>query len=447
MNSVSYAIVDIETTGGHASANGITEIAIILYDGHKTEGKFHTLIDPGMPVPRYITSLTGISNEMLQGQPSFEKVASNIYNLLQGRIFVAHNVNFDYSFIRHHLAACGYELNTRKLCTVRLSRKLFPGFARYNLGAICRSLEIPLENAHRAFGDAAATAELFTRLLQADHQGHIATMLKGKNSEQYLPMNVPAEQINQLPALPGVYYFHDRRGKIVYVGKAANLQKRVKSHFTNNDASKRKQDFIKHICGITHQVCGTELMALVLENIEIRRLWPQYNRSQKRFSYTYGLYSFTGRNGYLMLAIEKKRSRLQPVHTFNNLQEGYSLLRKLASTFSLHAGLCFIDTSRDWKVEEDPAIYNERVQLALSSLQQELPTFALVDNACQGDELSCMLIEQGKFYGMGYLPGSFPISDLDSLKPNLTAYPDSDYIRGLVFKHADQFPLRKIVLS
>ncbi|MBC8035561.1 MAG: GIY-YIG nuclease family protein, partial [Chitinophagaceae bacterium] len=351
---MSYAIVDIETTGGYAGANGITEIAIILFDGSKTEGKFHTLINPGIPVPRYISSLTGITNEMLYDQPSFEKVAGNIYNLLEGRIFVAHNVNFDYSFIKHHLAACGYSLNSRKLCTVRLSRKIFPGYARYNLGAICRELEIPLKNAHRAFGDATATAELFERLLNSDNDGHIAAMLKGKNREQYLPMHVPVEQIDQLPSLPGVYYFHDRSGKIVYVGKAANLQKRIKSHFSNNDVSRRKQDFIKTICGVTHKVCGTELMALVLENVEIRRLWPQYNRSQKRFSYTYGLYSFTARNGYRMLAIEKKKNRLEPVYTFNNLQDGYCLLKKLVNTFSLHTGLCFIDTSKDWKVEEDP---------------------------------------------------------------------------------------------
>lgn len=180
-----YAIVDIETTGGHAHANGITEIAIVLYDGEKIEGRYHTLINPGIPVPRYITSLTGISNEMLYGEPAFEKVADNIYNLLRGRIFVAHNVSFDYSFVKYHLAQCGYELNEKKLCTVRLSRKVFPGYARYNLGAICRELNISLNNAHRAFGDAAATTELFMRLQQSDHKGHIRQMLKGKNKEKY----------------------------------------------------------------------------------------------------------------------------------------------------------------------------------------------------------------------------------------------------------------------
>lgn len=441
---MSYAIVDIETTGGHAHANGITEIAIILHDGEKTEGKYHTLINPGIPVPRYISTLTGITNEMLYGQPEFEDVAENIYNLLKDRIFVAHNVNFDYSFIRHHLSRCGYDLNTKKLCTVRLSRKVFPGYARYNLGSICGELGIELRNAHRAFGDAAATTELFAKLLMCDESGHINKMLKGKNKEQYLPPHVPAEQIEQLPPLPGVYYFHDSKGKILYVGKAVNLQKRVKSHFCNNDGSRKKQDFLKYIHGITHQVCGTELMALVLENVEIRRLWPAYNRSQKHFNHTYGLYSFTDQNGYIRLAIEKKKSRLHTWYTFNTLQEGYILLRKLIKDYDLHPGLCFIDKTKDQTVEEDAVIYNQKVQKAINSLQTELPTFVLIDRAGHINQQTCMLIEQGRFYGMGYLPESFQLSDMEILKSSLTPYPDSDYIRGLVFQYVNKYPEKRV---
>lgn len=438
-----YAIVDIETTGSYANGNGITEIAIILYNGSITEGKYHTLINPGMPVPRYITSLTGITNEMLYDQPGFEAVAGHIYNLLKDRIFVAHNVNFDYSFIKQALDRYGYHLNTQKLCTVRLSRKVFPGYARYNLGAICRELDIPLFNAHRATGDAEATTELFARLIAADKAGHIREMLKGRNKEQYLPMNLPVEQLEQLPALPGVYYFYNRVGKVVYVGKAANLRKRVKSHFSNNDGSKRKQDLIKDVCGISHKVCGTELMALIFENIEIRRLWPAYNRSQKKFSYTYGLYSFTGQNGYIRLAVEKKQNRLQPLHTFNSLPEGYQLLKKLIGEFGLHPGMCFIDRT-EGQPKEDVDQYNTRVLTALESLQRGLPTFALVDKVAHSEEMPCLLMDQGKFYGMGYLPANFAVSDLNTLKEALTQYPDSDYIRGLVYKFVSRYPDRKI---
>src|SRR5689334_20798281 len=121
-----YAIVDIETTGGYAAANGITEIAIKVFDGNKIIEQFETLVNPGKPIPRYIQAFTGITNEMVADAPGFEEVAERVYTFLQGNIFVAHNVNFDYSFIKSHLDHCGYTLTSKKLCTVRLARQVFP---------------------------------------------------------------------------------------------------------------------------------------------------------------------------------------------------------------------------------------------------------------------------------------------------------------------------------
>jgi len=263
------------------------------------EGKFETLVNPGIPVPRFISSLTGITNEMLYDAPKFQDVAENIYNLLKGRIFVAHNVNFDYSFIKQQLREYGFDLDLKRLCTVRLSKKVFPGYIKYGLGSICRQFDIVIHNRHRACGDAEATVKLFAKILGADREGAVKAMLNAKSKQQYLPPNLPVEEVDGLPSLPGVYYFHNQKGKVIYVGKARDLQRRVKSHFSNNDDSKRKQDFLRTIYKITHQVCGSELMALILESAEIRRLWPEHNRSQKRFQHSYGLYSFEDQNGYL----------------------------------------------------------------------------------------------------------------------------------------------------
>lgn len=442
---MSYAIVDIETTGGYAGANGITEIAIVLFDGKKIEGQYHTLVNPKVPIPRYISALTGITDEMVSDAPGFETVAANVFTLLQDRVFVAHNVNFDYSFVRHHLLAHGHDLNEKKLCTVRLSRKVFPGYLKYSLGNICRELDIEIMSRHRALGDATATVALFAKILEADAEGHVKNMLKGKSKEQYLPPNVPVEQVDRLPAMPGVYYFHNEKGKIIYVGKARNLQQRVKSHFSNNDSSRRKQDFLRSICSISHQVCGSELMALILESAEIRRLWPEHNRSQKRFEYTYGLYSFEDQNGYLRLVIEKKKKHLQPLYTFNALHQGYVLLKRLIKDFTLDEGLCFIDRHKE-ATTEDAAMYNRRVQDAIAALQQNLPTFALMGTGKSTAEQSCLLVERGRFYGMGYLPHDYAVSDINELKNNLVQYPDNDYIRGLVYQYADKYPHLRIAL-
>lgn len=443
-NITVFAIVDIETTGGYAGANGITEIAIILFDGNIIEGQYHTLINPEVLIPSYITALTGITNEMVKTAPTFGEIAANIFNLLQGQVFVAHNVNFDYSFLKHHLQLHGFELNTKKLCTVRLSRKVFPGYVKYSLGSICRELNIAIVDRHRALGDAAATTELFSKILRADNEGYVKAILKGKSKEQYLPPNLPAEQVEQLPYSPGVYYFHDQKGKILYVGKARNLQQRVKSHFSNNDKTRRKQDFLRTICRVSHQVCGCEIMALILESVEIKRLWPEHNRSQKRFEHTYGLYSFEDQNGYLRLGIEKKKRHLQPLYTFSVLQQGYTLLRKLVKEFMLDEGLCFVD-KHSCAIEEAPDIYNQRVRNAVTTLQQQLPTFALLGAGVFETQQGCLLIEQGRFYGMGYLPQQYNVSNITELKSSLTQYPDNEYIRGLVYQYAEKNPHLKVV--
>ncbi|HWJ28027.1 MAG TPA: 3'-5' exonuclease, partial [Flavisolibacter sp.] len=128
-----YAIVDIETTGGYAAANGIIEIAIQIFDGEKVVDEYETLINPDQNIPKYIQAFTGITNEMVQDAPRFEEVAEKVYTILQGNIFVAHNVNFDYSFVKNHLDYYGYNFSAKKLCTVRLARQIFPGLPSYSL--------------------------------------------------------------------------------------------------------------------------------------------------------------------------------------------------------------------------------------------------------------------------------------------------------------------------
>lgn len=181
-----YAIVDIETTGSYAGDNGITEIAIIVHNGEHVLEKFETLVNPGTIIPYHIQTLTGIDNDMVAHAPSFNDIAKTVYAILQKRVFVAHNVNFDYSFINQELKKAGYDWKAPKLCTVRLSRKIFPNLASYSLGKLCQNLEIPIHHRHRAMGDVEATVTLFERLLKNDTESIIATTLKN-TKEHRLP--------------------------------------------------------------------------------------------------------------------------------------------------------------------------------------------------------------------------------------------------------------------
>ena len=446
-----YAIVDIETTGGYAASNGIKEIAIFVHDGLKIIDRFETLINPQQTIPYFIQTMTGITNEMVANAPSFEEVAAQLFAILNDKVFIAHNVNFDYSFLKHQLQQCGYELNAKKLCTVRLTRKVFAELPSYSLGNICRSLQIPIENRHRAGGDARATVQLFEMLLRNNAQPHIEQFLKKSSKEQYLPLHLPKEQIEKLPRKPGVYYFRNQKGKVIYVGKAKSLKNRVSSHFTHNGASRQKQEFIRNVHDISYQLCGTELMAAVLEETEIKRLWPIYNTSRKQVSLQYGLYVFEDQRGYARLAIERKRKHLRPVHTFGLLWEGYRLLWKMIERHQLSPRLCFVDKTKEMgeltEQYDEPVVYNLRVEQALQTLYQELPTFAVLGEGVEDGQQSCLLIEKGKFYGMGYVSREMKMKDVGKLKKVLTPYHDNDFIRDMIYRYAEINPQQMVNFS
>ncbi len=454
-----YAIVDIETTGGYASANGITEVAIYVFDGKEVIEKFETLINPRQPIPRYIQSFTGITDEMVANAPEFENVAENISRLLNENIFIAHNVNFDYSFLKSHLLRVGHDLKSKKLCTVRLSRRIFPGFSSYSLGNLCRSLEIDITNRHRAGGDAEATVKVFSKLLENDREDFIAKSLLRNSKEQSLPPNVPKKDFEILPTTPGIYYFHDAKGKIIYVGKAINIRSRVNSHFSNNSETRQKQNFITHIHSISFKSCATELMACILESVEIKKYWPKFNYSQKHWEDVFGIYTYEDRNGYLRLAIEKNKKSLKPVHTFHNLLEGHNWLRTVIKEYGLCPKLCFIEKGNGACTgtednsckgacikKETKSAYNKRVKKAISEMNDE-SSFAIINKGLEETELSCILIDKGKFFGMGYLPAEYELANIDYIKEYLTAYRCNNYIRNLITGHKERFPSEIINLS
>lgn len=438
-----YAVVDIETTGSYAAANGITEIGIVIHDGQQVLDFYETLVNPHVPIPFFIQRLTGIDDEMVANAPSFEEIAAQVYELLQDKVFVAHNVNFDYSFVKHHLDRAGYELNNKKLCTVRLSRKVLPGLAGYSLGKLTQQLGINHAQRHRAGGDALATADLLAICVKKDENGEIQKMLKGRTGEQYLPPHLPIEQIASMPGTPGVYYFYNAAGKVIYVGKAKNLHKRVKSHFSNNKANRQKQDFLRETRRISYKQCATELMANILESTEIRRLWPVHNRSQRGYLAQYGLYVYEDRMGYKRFAIEKTKHSVQPIYTFNSIIEGHNRLRELIEEFGLCSRLCNLSTDEDCGcgTHAIAPLYNEKAEKAINFLKRKMPSFAYIDKGIEDNEQSCILVREGNLYGMGYITDvKTQLENIETLQQMLEPLQDNDFIRNLVMRHAADYP-------
>jgi DNA polymerase-3 subunit epsilon len=247
-----------------------------------------------------------------------------------------------------------------------------------------------------------------------------------------------------------VYYFHNSKDKIVYVGKAINIKKRVSSHFTHNDPDRKRQNFLRNIHKVTYRECATELEALVLESTEIKRIWPLYNRSQKQPLQKYALYLFEDARGYMRLAIDKKKKNLPALYVFNLLHEGLVMLKKMAEEFELNEKLCFLDktpfTKTDYEFLEPASIYNGKIKKAIEALHEQLPTFAVMDDGIKAEENLCLLIERGSFWGMGYIPKKLkPTSPLE-LKDYLNPYADNDYIRNSIYSFAEANPHKKILL-
>ena len=453
MNKMEYAVVDIETTGGNAGGSRITEIAVLIHNGKEVIERWETLVNPQQHIPLYITALTGISNEMVYKAPLFQDIAKKLLELLSNRIFVAHNVNFDYSFVRHELEDAGYKWTAPKLCTVRAARKIKPGLPSYSLGNLCLSLGISLENRHRAGGDADATAVLLSLLIN-DGAVEIQKMIKKTAADQRLPPNLPPADFECLPEKPGVYYFYNAQKKVVYVGKAVNLKKRVASHFTGHKVTPQRQHFLRDIYGISFEVCATELMALLLECTEIKKLWPVYNTALKRFEPKYGLYEYTAHNGYRYLAVGKV-SKLTPcIEVFGTVNEGISLLRNLKDKFALDYRFCkyAVSTESEGLVANNlsdlPSVeqHNQLVQ-AVDFVTEMKPSYYILDKGRTKDEQSCIWVQGGHFYGMGYISNEAVITDAQEIKGLIKRYKSNSYIMRLIYAYAAKFPDKLVSIS
>ena len=281
-----FSLIDIETTGSLRKGQRIIEIAILNIDGDVIVEEFTTLINPQIRIPYFITNLTGITNEAVEHAPKFYEVAKKIVEMTQDRVFVAHNVFFDFNFIKHEFADLGYQFSRDKLCTVQLARKFLPGHRSYSLGELAKDLSISNQARHRAIGDARATFELFKMIRQKMNSDD---ELLSDSKKMALPPNLNREMFENLPHAIGVYYFYNNQGEILYIGKSLDIKKRVTQHF-NPDLKRRKDIELKNqIAKIKYLIFPHELAALVFECLEIKKHYPRYNSSLKRKRFPYAL--------------------------------------------------------------------------------------------------------------------------------------------------------------
>ncbi len=440
-----YAIVDIETTGGYANHHRVTEVAIYHHDGVQITNHYHTLINPGRSIPYFITGLTGINYEMIKESPSFAEVADEIYEQLKDRIFVAHNAHFDYSFLKKEFEDAGINWNAKKLCTVRLSRKIIPGLSSYGLGRLTDSLGITINGRHRAGGDAEATSKVFDLLLKRDTQGVIEKALKRNSGETILPPNLSKEEYDKLPAKAGVYYFLDARGNVIYVGKAVNIKKRIAGHFSGSAREWNRSNIRNEIHNITFELTGSELIALILEAQEIRRLWPKYNLAQKSRTEEWGVFDYEDRAGYLRFSINTVSRGSKPLISFSNKGDAWNFMWEKVREFDLcpklsglqvAKGLCFSYQTGECKGAcmgvETVKKYNNRVRHAIDSFFEDGNSVAIIGRGRKNNERSLVLVENGAYLGFGFIDKTETLGDFESAKDFIKISKENRIVQNLI---------------
>ena len=416
-------------SGGYAGQHRITEVAVVHHDGQKITGSFSTLINPERDIPPFISALTGIYPEMLIQAPTFEQVAEEIFGWLEGRIFVAHNAQFDFGFLKHEFDRSGLAWNPKRLCTVRLSRKILPGLKSYSLGRLAEQLGISITERHRAGGDAGATAKIFDLLLKKDASGIIEKSLRKNSGDAVLPPNLDPADYRNLPENPGVYYFHDGHGQIIYVGKAINIKKRIRGHFTGTAPEWNRSNIRNEIHKISWQLTGTELIALLLEAQEIQRLWPKYNLAQKVKQERWGIFSYQDQNGYQRFTITPYRKTGTPEYIFDSKSAAWSFMWEVIHEHQLCPKLCGLEKTLtdcyEFKAgnckgacqgKEKAAAYNKRVAKALTKLNKPECNFIIKGEGRTDNEYSVVAVEAGALAGFGFTEKNKKFKSFDQVK-------------------------------
>lgn len=278
------AIVDLETTGAHPLHDRITEIAVIEVDGGEVRAEWNTLVNPQTSIPPAIQALTGITNRMVADAPTFATLADALFARLEGRVVVAHNARFDYGFLQHEFKRRGLRYNARILCTVRLSRKLYPEHARHNLDALMHRHGIICQARHRAIGDAQVLWEFLGIAVRERGFEAVCSAATAIAKQPSLPAAIDRSVIDAIPDLPGVYLFYGEGGAPLYVGKSVTLRTRILAHFSADVRSAREMQIAREVRTIeTIRTCG-EIGALLKEAELVKTLLPVFNRQLRRSS-------------------------------------------------------------------------------------------------------------------------------------------------------------------
>ncbi len=425
-----YAILDIETTGGKFNEEGITEIAIHKFDGHKVVDKFISLVNPEKEIQPFVVNLTGINNKMLRTAPKFFEVAKRIIEITEDTVLVAHNAQFDYRILRTEFRRLGFNFERKTLCTVDLSKMLLPDAESYSLGKLVRSLGIPVSDRHRANGDALATIKLFKLLLAKDSEKIIIKDTIRKESQGELSEK-QLDIVRDVPNKTGIFYMHNKDGDIIYLSKSTDIKKKVNQLFTKSGDRSRK--LAKDTKKVTYEETGNELVAILKEHEELLKLRPKHNSIPKKRMFSHALCKVANENGYDSLKIRPVRECKEQLGLFNGIFSAKNHLFKITKEFGLCEKVNGISEARGncsgydkgtckgaCIKKEDHQEYNDRVIAATAKYNLKDKNVLLLDKGREIGEQSAILIKKGSLVGFGFYDLNHQINNIHILETLIT---------------------------
>ncbi len=357
-----YVCVDVETDGMNYTHGHVIEVAAIRVENGKIVREFTTLINPGVSIPYFITNLTGITTHDVQDAPSFADIAQELIGIMDGATFVAHNVRFDYSFLKQEFRRAGIDFEPKQLCTVKLSRKLYPEHASHKLSSLIERHGFAYTERHRAYDDAHVLWQFLTLAQRQFDYDILHEAISHQIKRPSLPKHLDVEVVNSLPTSHGVYMFDDEKGMPLYIGKSVNIRRRVLSHFTRDSEEYREFKIAQSVHAIRFESTGGEMEALLLEAHLIKTEQPLYNRRLRRVRMLTALRRQTNSDGYItivtdqlttvtpdqfdtILALYDKRgaaktSLLTTVKTFDLCPKLCGLEKAKGACFSYQLGRC-----------------------------------------------------------------------------------------------------------
>ncbi len=427
-----YAVLDIETTGGQYNEEGITEIAIYRYDGNEIVDQFISLVNPEIPIQPFVVKLTGINNEMLKNAPKFHEIAKRIVEITDGCTLVAHNAVFDCRILSTEFRRLGYEFEKQNVCTVELAQKLLPDEPSFSLGKLVRSLGIPIADRHRASGDAIATLKLFKVLLEKDIEKTVITSMVKHGTPSSLSPDL-LKILDTIPSKTGIFYVHNANGKIIYIGKSRNLRKRVNQHFTGDSVLCKKIQ--ADVASITHELTGSELIALLKSHQEIATLKPPLNPRRKKTIYPWSIFIRTNSDGYNYLQIDQTSADGNSLLSFSKRYEAATVLQRVRAEFNLCENLeSNTNKSACAKFESDECLaacvgkisadeYNAKLNEFVHTKTFDNNSFLMIDRGRRIDEKSCVYVENGTYVGYAFYDLNFQVTNPKVLKNIIVQMP------------------------